>query len=308
MSEGKIRSIPAAFILRRVHSLTGLWLSVFICEHLLINSQAAFWIGEDGKRFIALVNRLQDFPALHVIEVVLIGIPILFHVIWGVRRALTAETNSWPTDGSKPYLPYARNHIYTWQRLSAWILIAGIIAHVVQMRFIDYPKKAFQNHRELALVKISKDPWLDSLAGRLHVSLYSAGQIEALKIGMHSQSADVLSADPVKETKQRIDRLASFRLKENQLVAAASDRGTAIFLMVRDTFKNPWIAILYSLFVITAVFHACNGFWTFLLTWGIVVSIPVQKVFLRLSWVAMAVLSFLGLSAIWMTYWINPGY
>ncbi|MBF8263595.1 MAG: sdhC [Parachlamydiales bacterium] len=277
MSERTIHSIPTFFIWRRVHSLMGFWLVVFLCEHLFVNSQAA--LCEDGKRFVDLVNLLQAIPALKVVECVLIGLPILFHTIWGIRRVYSAKTNSWPSDGSKPYMPYARNHAFTWQRLSSWILAVGIIAHVVQMRFIDYPKKAFLDHQEKALVKITADPGLDSLAQRLHVSLYSAEQIEALKLDMP--------------------------LKKNQLVAAAPDRGTAMLLTVRDTFKSPWMCILYSLFVLAAVFHACNGFWTFLLTWGLILSTAAQKTFQRLGWVGMAVLSFLGLAAIWMTFWIN---
>jgi succinate dehydrogenase / fumarate reductase, cytochrome b subunit len=283
-------TIPTVFLWRRVHSLMGFWLVVFLCEHLFINSQAALWIGEDGKGFIALVNILQAIPALQVVECVLIGVPILIHTIWGVRRVYFAKMNSWPTNGATPYLPYARNYAFTWQRLSSWILIVGVVAHVIQMRWIDYPKKIFLDHHEMALVKISIDPGLSSLAERLHVSLYSAEQIATLKTA---------------NSNDWIDALSSYRLKENQLVAAAPDRGTAILLTVRDTFKNPWMSIFYSLFVFAAVFHAVNGFWTFLLSWGVILSIGSQKAFQRLGWAGMAVLLFLGLSALWLTFWMN---
>ncbi len=47
------------FIGRRVHSLMGLWLVVFLTEHLIVNSQAALWIGDDGHGFVLLVNFLD---------------------------------------------------------------------------------------------------------------------------------------------------------------------------------------------------------------------------------------------------------
>ena len=44
--------IPRAFIWRRLHSLMGLWLVLFLGEHLLTNSQAALWLGDNGKGFV----------------------------------------------------------------------------------------------------------------------------------------------------------------------------------------------------------------------------------------------------------------
>jgi succinate dehydrogenase / fumarate reductase, cytochrome b subunit len=286
-----VRSIPTAFIWRRVHSLMGLWLVVFLCEHLFINSQAALWLGDDGKNFVSLVNLLQAIPALQVVECILIGTPILVHTIWGVKRVWDAKINSFPSDGSQPSLPYARNQAFTWQRLSSWILVAGLIAHVVQMRFVDYPKRAFRNNQEFALVKISTDAGLDSLSQRLGVSLYSAEKIAAMK--MAPEEGDF------------VKQLDTYRLKKNQIVAAAPDRGKAILLTVRDTFKSPLMDVLYTLFVLAAVFHGCNGFWTFLITWGMILSAVSQKLMSKLGLAAMAALSLLGLAAIWLTYWFN---
>ena len=294
------RALPSAFIWRRVHSLMGFWLVIFLCEHLFVNSQAALWLGDDGKGFVNLVNLLQAIPALQAVEIVLIGTPILVHTIWGIKRACSAKTNTWPSDGSKPSLPgYVRNQAFTWQRISSWILIVGMIAHVIQVRFIDYPKKAFFNNQEQAMVRISYDEGLVSLAGRLKVSLFSAAQIAAMQT-----RADLVSA----QNGDWIKMLASFTLKENQLVAVAPDRGTAILLTVRNMFKNPILEILYSLFLFVAVFHAVNGFWTFLLTWGLILSVASQKAFQKLGLAGMIVLAMLGLSAIWLTFWINLRY
>lgn len=281
--------IPAAFIWRRVHSLMGLWLVVFLCEHLFVNSQAALWFGEDGKRFVALANLLQSIPALQVVECLLIGVPVLVHTIWGIRRVYLAKTNSWITDGTTPSLPqFGRNWAFTWQRLSSWILVVGVIAHVVQVRWIADPRKAYIDHQEVAMVRVSFDEGLFSVADRLHVQLFSHRQIAGMaEDGGFSKA------------------LKQFSLKENELVAVAKDRGTAILLTVRDTFKSPWMCALYSIFVLAAVFHALNGFWTFLLTWGLILSVSSQKAFQKLGWVGMVILSALGFAAIWMTFWMN---
>src|SRR5690348_61644 len=101
--------ISATFIWRRIHSLMGLWLVLYLIEHLLVNSQAALWLGEDGAGFIRLVDHIQALPYLQVIEVVFIGFPLAVHAIWGVHRALTARLNSYGGEGKAPSLPYGRN-------------------------------------------------------------------------------------------------------------------------------------------------------------------------------------------------------
>lgn len=115
--------ISSPFLWRRVHSLMGLWLVIYLIEHLIVNSQAALWIDNDGNGFIRLVNSLESLPYLHVIEVVFIGIPLVIHGYWGVKRIFTAKGNSGKTDGTSPSLPYGRNRAFNWQRLTSWILL-----------------------------------------------------------------------------------------------------------------------------------------------------------------------------------------
>lgn len=61
-------AIPKAFIWRRLHSLMGLWLVLFLIEHLLTNSQAALWLGDNGRGFVNMVNAIHNLPYLEVIE------------------------------------------------------------------------------------------------------------------------------------------------------------------------------------------------------------------------------------------------
>src|SRR4026207_984938 len=117
MSIDSNKKLPSAFIWRRLHSLMGLWLVLFLMEHLFVNSQAALLLGENGKGFVRAVNAIHNLPYLQAIEVTLLGVPILIHLIWGIKYLLTSKSNSGKTDGSSPSLSkYARNHAYTWQR------------------------------------------------------------------------------------------------------------------------------------------------------------------------------------------------
>lgn len=323
--QAKVISSP--FLWRRVHSLMGLWLVLYLCIHLLTNSQAALWVGEDGIGFIRLVNSLESLPYLRVIEIVFIAIPLLVHLVWGVKRALSAKSNAYNLNKSSPSLPYERNKAFTWQRLTSWILLFGILGHVVQMRFLEQPKEASFNNQKQYIQKITFDEGLYTLGPRLGVNFYSLKEIKALKESQQEPAQSLpevslqqgmeptvyeadkeatLSVLQLEGEKQRwLHTLESFSLNEQQVLAACPAPGTAILLMVRDTFKNPWMVGLYTLFVLAAVFHAANGLWTALITWGILLSYRSQKAFLPVSYLFMALLGFLGLAAIWGSYWLN---
>jgi succinate dehydrogenase / fumarate reductase cytochrome b subunit len=75
--------------------------------------------------------------------------------------------------------------------------------------------------------------------------------------------------------------------------------------MVRETFKSPLYAVLYTLFLLAAAFHAFNGFWTFLITWGVILSYRSQRAMIPVCMIGAAVLACLGLAAIWGSYWLN---
>ena len=304
----------------------GFWLVLYLAIHLLTNSQAALWIGDDGSGFVRLVNFLEEIPYLQVVETVLIGIPLVVHAVWGVKRALQARCNDTGSNGHTPSLSYSRNRAFTWQRLSSWILLFGIIGHVAQMRFLDAPTKTPSAKGERFLTKLNFDEGLYTLAPRLHADLFYAPDIVDARFALQEMDSLALQAPRksnqfVPETEGKLaeiqealqekaflEKLASFSLKQNQVVAVSKTPGTAFLLMVRETFKSPLMAALYTIFVLAAVFHACNGFWTFLITWGLILSYRSQKAMLPLSLAMMFVLSFLGLAAIWCSYWVNLRY
>lgn len=320
-----------SFALRRIHSLAGLWFLLFLIEHLFTNSQAALWVGEKGKGFVDAVNFIHNLPYLNVIEIILLGIPILTHVLLGIQYALCGKINSYKTEGTKPSLPeYGRNRAYSWQRITSYFLLFMLIFHVARFRFLEYPKGIVLGDIKHYLVKICYDPGLYTVASRMNVELYNQEalknklftlpeekEVQDLKIAKdhlteQSEGFDKKTSALASETQYKEYELAyrnlllSFHLEDkNEILADCQDFGTATILTVRDTFKNKVYASLYTLFVIAAVFHGCNGFWTFLITWGLIFKKAAQQVMVNFSIVMMLLLGFLGLAAIWGTYFVT---
>lgn len=286
---------PKEYIWRRVHSIMGLMIVLFLVEHLLTNSQSALLIGENGQGFVRAVNFIKNLPYLPVVEICLIGIPIVIHGAWGIRYALTGKMNSWPSKGEKPSLTqYSRNHAYSWQRITSWILLVGILLHVGYMRFYNYPNQARLGDKEFYFTRVSTDDGLYSVARRLGVKLYTAEQIQQEKARVD---------DP--EQKEWVRALTKRSLQKAERIAVCPDFGTATLLMVRDAFKSPIKGVLYTLFVLAACFHAFNGLWTFCITWGWVIKARSQARLVNACVAIMVVIAFLGLACIWGTYWIN---
>ena len=307
--------IPNAFIWRRAHSLTGLWLILFLIEHLLTNSQAALWIGDDGSGFVRGVNFIKGLPYLQAVEIFFLGVPFLIHGLWGIRYLLTAKYNSFPSDGTSPSLPqYSRNQAYTWQRITSWILLVGILAHVIHMRFLEYPTSAQLGTEHLYIVRISKDDGLYTLSKRLGFELYDEQQtkdkieriLPASKVKVENNIPEELIAAQKRHEEQSFQAaLKQWPLQENQWIAVSPSFGIAELLMVRNTFKSPTMILLYSGLVLAACFHAFNGLWTFMITWGITLTARSQQLMRTLATSLMVLVTFLGLAVIWGTYWFN---
>lgn len=323
---------PRNWLARRWHSLLGLWLVIYIVEHLLVNSQAALLVGHDGGGFIHAVNAIHDLPYLPVLEVVVIGLPFLLHAVWGIRYAITAKFNSVSSDGRRPALPrYPRNHAFSWQRIASWVILIGVILHVIQMRFVDYPHKiVVGGENRLFIVDVPIDEGLYTLADRLGVDLYDQERIERTLAQYQIEEAALLKQDGpntrgIQETQrydlqlgQALNRIQQVGLdrafveglvkkypKEYQVAAVTDQFGKASLLMVRATFRDPWMILLYTLFVLAAVYHGFRGLWSFMIVWGLTLTARSQQYMSTLAICAMIVVGFLGLSAVWLTYWVN---
>jgi len=290
-----VRTIPTTYLWRRLHSIMGLMIVLFLIEHIITNSQAALLIGENGQGFIHAVNFIKNLPYLPVLEIFLIGTPIAVHAGLGIKYLMTGKSNSWPSEGNKPSLTkYPRNHAYTWQRITSWILLIGIILHVWYMRFYNYPPEVRIQDKEFYFTRVSEDPGLASVAERLGVSIYTPAEIT-------KETSQATAADQIAFNKG----LTMRPVGDNQVVAVSKDFGTATLLMVRDAFKSPFKGILYTIFVIAAAFHAFNGLWTFCITWGWVIRTRSQATVVNICISIMVIIAFLGLACIWGTYWVN---
>ena len=293
-----LKTIPRSFIFRRLHSFTGFFFVLFLMQHLFVNSQAAL----SADSFIAAVNDIQNIPYLHVIEIALLAVPICIHAIWGIFYAWEGKSNSKTSDGSVPSLEkYPRNHAYTWQRITAWLLLIAIAAHVAHMRFIEYPE-TIQNgtlsidNPPKYLVHIGTNAAIDAEAKQRGVILFSSHK---------PSSANALNENNITTSPAFLKALKDNPVSPDESVAISPDFGTAVLLVLRSTFKIPLMLILYSLFVLTACFHAFNGLWTFLITWGVTISPKSQRLSTYLCFSLMMLVAFLGLSTIWGSYWIT---
>lgn len=304
--------IPKAFIFRRLHSLTGLFLVFFLIEHLFVNSQAALLFGEDGFGFIKSVNGIHNFPYLRIIEVVLLGIPFLIHGGFGIHYLVTGKYNSFSSDGSKPALgQYPRNQAYTWQRITSWILLFAIIGHVVQMRFLEDPASAQKGTQHYYMVRLDRDSGLETLSQRIGFEIFDQRKIQEQKASKDFLSKTDNAAVLAQEKSEHqiwVQALEQRSLNEGQIIAVAKDFGTAELLMVRETFKSPFMIALYTLFVLSACFHGFNGLWTFMISWGVTLTENSQKWMRKIASGLMVLITFFGFAAIWGTYWINLKY
>ncbi len=318
--------VPREFVFRRIHSLMGFWFLIFLMEHLFTNSQVALFFTNGDLWFVRSVDFLRNLPYLHFIEIFLLGVPILYHAIWGVMYMFTSKSNVFFSNGSKPVIKAGRNVAYTMQRMSAWVLLIGIILHVAQMRVFDYPHK-YQNNYYLP---ITVDSGLYSQANRLGVELYNAASIqkeeeklllleEKMKLvenRLHEKQVESTKSDEYdaemgmiyqsiekyEALKAHVTGLESRALKESKVMAVSKSFGNLELLSVRETFRNPFICILYTIFVLAAVFHGFNGLWTFLITWGIILSGKAQSKAVSVCVGLMFVLGLLGMLSIWGTY------
>lgn len=126
---------PMFFLLRRLHSLTGVLFGGYLCVHLLINATLIEGARHDGQPtvFQKQVDTIHSLPFLHVIEWAAIFTPFLFHALYGIL----VTTSGIPNAGK---YGYAKNWLYTLQRLSAFVILAFFLFHVLTFKGVIGPE------------------------------------------------------------------------------------------------------------------------------------------------------------------------
>lgn len=112
------------FLLRRLHSLTGLIFGGYLIVHLVVNAT----IAQMGDIYQLQVDQIHRLPLLRGVEWAFIFLPIIYHTVYGTWIILTGQPNV-------NHYPYIRNWLYTLQRISAVILVLFILFHVLTLKF-----------------------------------------------------------------------------------------------------------------------------------------------------------------------------
>lgn len=116
------------YVLKRLHTLSGvLPLGAFLLEHFWTNMHAI----EGPAAFNADSSYLEHLPFLFIIEMVVIVIPLLYHMIYGIKVMLDGRYNV----GS---MPYFRNWMYTLQRWTGAFMVIFIVYHYWEFRIRSY--------------------------------------------------------------------------------------------------------------------------------------------------------------------------
>lgn len=125
------------YLLRRLHSLTGVApIGIFLLFHLTTNSSIVWGLINTGHAeghagvatFQHEVNFIHSLPALILLEVFGLWLPIAFHSILGVYYATTGKSNV----GA---YPFRDNWRYSLQRISGYVGVLFIFYHVATLRW-----------------------------------------------------------------------------------------------------------------------------------------------------------------------------
>lgn len=121
-------SARTRYIAKKLFEISGfLPVGGFLLEHFYSNFQA---VGPGGEqRFNEVVVNLQTNPLIIFLEIGAIGLPLLYHALYGIFVASQAR----PNNGSYGFL---RNWLYLFQRVTGIILLFYIGYHVWNTRFV----------------------------------------------------------------------------------------------------------------------------------------------------------------------------
>lgn len=111
------------FLLRRLHSLSGILFGGYIVVHLAVNATLL----QGGGVYQTQVDKIHSLPFLMLVELVAIIGPIFYHAIYGTLIVLAGRPNV-------SNYGYTRNWAYFWQRVTSIILIFFIAFHVMSMK------------------------------------------------------------------------------------------------------------------------------------------------------------------------------
>jgi len=138
-----------SFALRKLHSLSGIVpIGGFLLFHLFENLH----IGLSPTHYEESIRSLWSLAprsVFYLIEICVLGVPILFHGIYGFWIWYTGQSNSMA-------YPYRRNWLYTAQRWTGLVAFAYMILHVWQLRIMPEGHLALLRPTDGDLTKYSE--------------------------------------------------------------------------------------------------------------------------------------------------------
>lgn len=139
------------FVLRRLHSLLGLLpVGVFLIFHLWENSQSRFGAEHYNERVVAA---LQGMNYLVLIELALIGLPLLLHAAYGL--VITAQMRAEPLR-----YPYLRGRLYWLQRISGIGILVFLLVHVGMTRIMGILEPGVSADLYAHMQALLMQPWM----------------------------------------------------------------------------------------------------------------------------------------------------
>lgn len=150
-----------SFLLRRLHSLTGIVpIGLFLLEHFISNAEAF----KGAAAYAKQVEFLNSLPFVVGLELFGIWIPILYHALYGVFIWYRGETNVGD-------YPWTGNWLYTAQRWTGIVALLYIAQHTYYLRFTGVH---LPTHPAAAFSKVQgefQNPWM--------IAFYAVGIIAA---------------------------------------------------------------------------------------------------------------------------------
>jgi succinate dehydrogenase / fumarate reductase cytochrome b subunit len=120
-------SISPHFILRRLHSLSGVFpIGFFLLEHMLSN----FLILRGPAAYDRQIAFLQQLPLVTLMEIFFIALPLLYHALYGFYVLVTGESNLMG-------YPHRENWLYFLQRWTGVVTFFYVINHVWQTKIAN---------------------------------------------------------------------------------------------------------------------------------------------------------------------------
>ena len=146
--DGQTAKPSLHFWLRRLHSLSGIFpIGFFLLEHMFTNSFILFGPAAYNRQ----IAFLRNLPLVTFMEITFIGLPILYHSLYGIYVTFTGKVNL-------SSYPYPKNFLYTLQRWTGAVALIYISYHVYHTRIVNAlygTEVSYERMHELMLT-----PWV----------------------------------------------------------------------------------------------------------------------------------------------------